>query len=130
MEPQVQSPAPKPPKRKRGRPTRLDEEQRKELCLMIRVGCSVRAAAAHLGIKEQVVRYARRKNAEFDEQVRKAERNRNLLALQNIANAGKKSWRASAWVLRSADPDHYDYRRQANSLNKRRLKETVTKLVN
>jgi hypothetical protein len=115
--------------KKRGRKSSLDDKKRDELCVMIHVGCSVRSAATLLGIKEQSVRHARRTNPEFNEQVRKAERQRNLLLLQNVAAAGKKSWRASAWLLASLQPETYNHRRPGRPLSKRHLAEQIATVL-
>jgi hypothetical protein len=126
-------PPPPPPLRetpnKRGRPTKLTDKKRDELCAMIRVGCSVRGAAANLGIREQTVRYARRIDAKFNRQVQEAERQRNLLLLENVAAAGKKSWRASAWLLASLQPDVYNHRKRGQALGKKQLAELIANVV-
>jgi hypothetical protein len=107
----------------------LTDKKRNELCAMIRVGCSVRGAAANLGIREQTVRYARRIDSKFNRQVQKAERQRNLLLLENVAAAGKKSWRASAWLLASLQPGVYNHRKRSQSLGKKRLAELIANVV-
>ncbi len=120
--------AQKPPP-KLGRPAKLNDKKREELCTMIRAGCSVRGAAANLGIREQTVRYARRTDSKFNQQVVKAERQRNLLLLENVAAAGKKSCAASAWLLASLQPNVYSHRKRGQALGKKRLAELIANVV-
>jgi hypothetical protein len=120
---------------KRGRPTSFDDSERRDFCTMITLGCSARAAAGHLGFDRKTIAYARRHSPEFDAEVRLAEQSRNLAALRNVVAAGQRSWRASAWLLRSVQPELYDARRRRHgpgptaSMSKQRLKAVITEVV-
>ncbi len=92
------------PPKKRGRPTVFNHQKRHEFCMMIHLGCSVRAAASHLGIDKKSVEYARRHDTGFDSEVRLAERTRNLGALQNVISAGERSWRAARGCSAPSSP--------------------------
>jgi hypothetical protein len=123
------------PHKKRGRPTVFDQQKRQAFCIMIQMGCSVRAAAAHIGIDKKSVEYARRHDPEFDAEVRTAEHSRNMNLLSNIVSAGNRSWRASAWLLSAVQPELYGALRRRGAAtpvarDKERLKDFVTNIVN
>jgi hypothetical protein len=125
---------PKTPK-KRGRPTVFDQQKRHGFCIMIQMGCSVRAAAAHLGIDKQSVEYARRHDPDFDAEVRTAEHSRNMNLLGHVVSAGSRSWRASAWLLAAVQPELYAAHRRRGAAatpvarNEKRLKQFVMGVV-
>jgi hypothetical protein len=149
--PPLAQPAPSPPepphndpqaadpptklRKKRGRPTVFDQQKRHGFCIMIQMGCSVRAAASHLGIDKKTVEYARRHDPVFDDEVRSAEHSRNMNLLSHVVSAGSRSWRASAWLLAAVQPELYGaHRRRAApatpvARNEQRLKQFVMGLV-
>jgi hypothetical protein len=119
--------------KKRGRPATFDDLKRAEFCAMIEAGCSIRYACKRLGIDRSTIRYACRKDPAFDDRLKKAENERDLLAVRRIHNAGEKSWRAAAWLLERNVPEHFSFRKQnadpAKHLGKRRLKQLVAEIL-
>jgi hypothetical protein len=131
--PILDSAPPDKPPRKRGRPPTFDDIKRAQLCAMIESGCSIRYAAARLGINRSTVGYACRKDPAFAERLKHAENERDLLAVRRIHNAGEKSWRAAAWLLERNAPEHFSFRNQNHDpwkhLGKRRLKQLVADIL-
>ncbi|HEX4131370.1 MAG TPA: hypothetical protein VHZ24_15125 [Pirellulales bacterium] len=93
-----------------GRPRKFDEEKRRQYCALVTVGCSRRKAARFVGVTPAAVRQAARRDADFGELLRRAEMNREVLHLQNIRDAGARTWRASAWMLERINPDDFRLR--------------------
>jgi hypothetical protein len=89
------------------RPLKLDDQQRRTFCALVSVGLSQRKAARHLGFSSGAIRHLAGRDPQFAEMLRSATTNCELSHLQNIRDAGKRSWRASAWFLERVH--HHDY---------------------
>jgi hypothetical protein len=74
---------------------------------MVRAGCSLRNAAKNAGVTMAGIYYARRTDPAFAEQLRAAEKHRDVDGISRINNAGDKSWRAAAWILEHASPRQF-----------------------
>lgn len=89
------------------RPLLFDDAKRRELCAMIRVGCSRRAAAEHVGVAPTTVYKTAERDPEFRKMLRRAEAAREVVLVNNIQAASTKSWRAAAWLLKRISPVDY-----------------------
>ncbi len=93
-----------------GRPRLLNDTKKAEIAAMISVGCSQATACRYVGCVPQTLRNELRRDPSFREQVVKAERRKELVLLQQIQEAGKKSWRAAAWLLERVNPQEFKLR--------------------
>lgn len=86
---------------------RVTEEVQIQICAMVGVGCSLRAAARLAGCAESTVRNLLKRKRAFAVRYRKAEQHRELISLRHVQTAGEKNWRAAAWLLERANPTEY-----------------------
>lgn len=102
------------PKRGPGRPTFLSPEMTKEICLHVSLGLTLHDAATLAGIETSTLmlwqakgRDGEPKYVEFFNSLQKARATgkRNNLGL--IAAAGRKDWKASAWMMERQHPTEY-----------------------
>jgi hypothetical protein len=87
-----------------GRPTKLDPAKQEAFCTLVRAGCSRSVAARLLGVNRRTIWYTAHNDPAFKEQILDAQRQAEALAYTNIARAGGKSWRASAWLVERRKP--------------------------
>ncbi len=102
------------------RHTTITPEIQDQYSAMLGIGLSRRRAAWLLGFSESTVRSAMRRDEKFADDVLRAERRREILALRNVQEAGNKSWRASKWFLERINPGAY-----VNPTNEARLERQV-----
>lgn len=106
MDEHEQVPVEPKPRRKR-RAGKLDERMQTEICAVVGVGASLRAAARLVGCSATAITLLAQRDEAFRERLNAAAVRREILPLQNIRDAGKKSWRASAWLLQRLYPGEY-----------------------
>lgn len=99
-----ESPAPGPdsgpvPSLPGGRPRALDLAAKKRIVGMIWKGCTISQAAAFVACCRDTVRNERKRDPDFDFNVRRALAMRNIEPLEMVVQASRKSWRAAAWLL-------------------------------
>jgi hypothetical protein len=90
-----------------GRPRTLDETKRSEICALITGGCGLKGAARYVGCHVSTIRREARRDPEFAERLRHAERESELAPLSAIRQAAKRSWRAGAWLMERGDAERY-----------------------
>lgn len=108
---------PSKPKKKGGRPTKLTPEVQEEVCTAIRAGNTFEASAAYGGIspasfysymdkgRQSYEKGKRRtKFTEFLEEVTRAKSTAEVALVANINKAGKRDWRAHAFLLERRNP--------------------------
>lgn len=110
------SESPKPVKRRGGRPTKMDEQMKKEVCGILAMGCSRRCAAAFVGINPNTIVNTARREPEFAAALLQAEARQEVALMSRIHTASKRTdgWRAAAWLLQHTRPDYYA--RRANTM--------------
>lgn len=86
---------------------KVTEEVQIQICAMVGVGCSLRAAARLAGCAESTVRNLLKRKRAFAARFRKAEQHRKIVSLRHVQSAGEKNWRAAAWLLERANPNEY-----------------------
>ena len=96
---------------KRGRPSLLDAQKRKEVCSLVKVGCPLSVAAEYVGVSPGVIRYALRHNPEFAQEVKRAQVTSEVVPLANVHKAGASRWQAAAWFLERTQPERYGRRK-------------------
>ncbi len=100
--PRKTSPAPaadSPKPRKPGRPAKLDGKAKTQIVAMIAVGCSRARAARLAGVRPSALAMLTKRDPAFAEEIKQAEKRREMEALASIRRASGKSWRAAAWLL-------------------------------
>ena len=92
------------------RPRALDDVKRREVCALVSAGCDIAHAARYVGTSAITVRREAMRNAEFYDQLRKAELAAQVVPLQAIKKAAQTHWRAAAWYLERTHPDEFGRR--------------------
>lgn len=87
--------------------TKVTEEVQIQICAMVSVGCSVRAASRMTGCAESTVRNLLKRNKAFAARLRKSQQSCEIIALRHVQAAGEKNWRAAAWLLERMCPTEY-----------------------
>jgi hypothetical protein len=123
-----------PPLRsKRGRPLVFDEVKRAEFIGMLKAGFTIRYAARRVGVSHTVVFQARDRDPLFAARIVKAQQDRDLHCVRRIHNAGKKSWRAAAWILERVQPKEFSLNHKNRDpwtiRGQRRLKELINEIL-
>jgi hypothetical protein len=88
----------------------LDEGKQREVCALISSGCSLLAAAQYVGCAPNTIRREANRDPEFGCRLREARLQAQLSPLQAMRKAANSHWRAAAWMLERADPEHFDRR--------------------
>jgi hypothetical protein len=96
-----------PEKPKRRRKGKLDERMQAEICAVVGVGASLRAAARLVGCSATAIAKLAERDDDFRERLFAATMKREVGPLQNIRNAGQTNWRAAAWLLQRLNPGEY-----------------------
>ena len=96
---------------KRGRPSLLNAEKRREVCALVKVGCPLSVAAEYVGVTSAIIRYAIRHNPKFAEELKRAQVTSHVVPLAHMHKAGASRWRAAAWFLERTQPERYAARK-------------------
>lgn len=106
------------------------DEQKRECCLMISIGCDRETACNYLGKTAAELRLEIRNDAEFGKQLLRAEATPEFNHMRNLYQAAKdaKHWRASVWWLERRAPERYA-RRLPDSLTTNELCRFVEELA-
>lgn len=106
----------------------LDESKRREICAILAVGCSRRTAAKYVGCAVDTIRRTALRDPEFEECLRKAESQHEIIHLRNIQEAGGRYWRASAWVLERLYAARYAAR-PADGISREQLSQILAEFA-
>jgi|JI9StandDraft_2_1071091.scaffolds.fasta_scaffold74133_2 hypothetical protein len=82
-----------------GRPPTITEEDKRVVIELVAMGCSVRAAAARIGVDEKAIRHLKQTDETFFRNLKKALSECEQEHVTNIRAAGSLQWQASAWFL-------------------------------
>jgi len=85
----------------------LDDARQREVCALLSAGCSLQAAAQYIQCAPNTIRREAERNPDFGRRFREARLNAQLSPLQAMRKAAASHWRAAAWMLERADPDHF-----------------------
>ncbi|MEX2093830.1 MAG: hypothetical protein WD971_14185, partial [Pirellulales bacterium] len=94
----------------RGRERILDEGKQREVCALVSSGCSLQAAAHYVQCAPNTIRREAARNPDFGRRFREARLQAQLSPLQAMRKASASHWRAAAWMLERADPEHFSHR--------------------
>lgn len=86
---------------------RFDEAKRLQFLALIRAGCSRRNACRYVRCDPGTIRYHAVHDPDFAETLHQAEVGREVIHLQHIREAAKRSWRAAAWLLERLNPSEF-----------------------
>jgi hypothetical protein len=95
-----------------GRIRSLDESKQREVCALLSAGCSLEAAASYVECAANTIRREALRNPDFGRRLREARIQAQLTPLQAMRKAASNHWRAAAWMLERADPEHFSQRPQ------------------
>ncbi len=91
---------------------------------LLTAGCTRAEAARYAGCTTKTLERTAARDPAFAAQLKQAEIGRQISELEKVRNAGNKSWRASAWLLR-----HYNPRRFSPHLRDLYTHEQVLRIV-
>ncbi len=89
---------------------KLDEAKKREIVAILTVGGKRVTAADYVGCAVSTIARTAERDADFADALRQAKSRHEIVNLQNIQDAGKKSWRASSWLLERSFPTRYGKR--------------------
>jgi hypothetical protein len=95
-----------------GRIRSLDESKQREVCALLSAGCSLEAAASYVECAPNTIRREALRNPDFGRRLREVRIQAQLTPLQAMRKAASNHWRAAAWMLERADPEHFSQRPQ------------------
>lgn len=118
-------------KRKAGRPKgsglKITDEKKKEILAVLTMGGSRNIAADYVSVGRTTLLSLIDRDAQFSEQVKKAEAMGQIKHLQTIDKA--KVWQASAWMLERKWPQEFGRNQQQQESNTEKLAEAITMLI-
>lgn len=88
----------------------LDEIKRREVGAILAMGCSRATAAKYVGCAASTILRTSLRDRAFRDELRRAESSAEVIQLRHIHTAGKKNWRAAAWMLERKFPEQYAQR--------------------
>jgi hypothetical protein len=103
-----------------GRPRKLDQQAKELVCCLVNKGHTLSEAAAFVACDRNTILNERKRDPQFDANVKRARRMRMVDPLDAIARASRTSWRAAAWL---AD----FHRRTESEARERRLRRREAK---
>lgn len=89
----------------------LDKVRQGQILALLSVGCSRKFAAEFVGCSRRTIWNTAKRDRNFAAEMKRAAAQAEVLHLQQIAAAGKKDWRASAWWLERKLPERYALRK-------------------
>ncbi|TWT91005.1 hypothetical protein Mal64_14040 [Pseudobythopirellula maris] len=110
--------------------TPLTDEQQREACLILAVGCDRETAAKYVGCRVEDLDRQADSDADFQQRLRRAEASPELAHMRNIQQAGReeKNWRASVWWLERLAPERFA-RRDFGAVTRAELKRFIEALA-
>ena len=83
----------------RGRPFRLDEAKKQQVCAVLRSGGSLETAARYVGCCVRTLQNAATDDPDFGDRLTRAHASLEIDQVHSLIAHSKKSWRAAAWFL-------------------------------
>jgi hypothetical protein len=110
--------------------SRLSDEQRHNICLLLSTGCDREAAATFARCSPFDIQREMLHDPDFAADVRHAEARSELAHIRNVQNAAQdvKNWRASVWWLERRLPERFG-RRAAETITTRQLQAFIAQLA-
>jgi hypothetical protein len=112
-----------------GRPPTLNDAKRREICALVAGGCGLQEAAKYVRCGINTIRREADRNAEFNENLRRAEMYAQLSPLRAMQHASSTHWRAAAWMLERAFPDRFA-RPEAGAFGARQARQLLGEVLN
>ena len=111
-----------------GRPRALDDTKRREVCAMVSAGSGIERAAKYVGCNPSTIRREALRNADFHDQLRRAELAAELEPLQLLRKKAATHWRAAAWLLERVNPHRFN-KQDVNRLTKDQVEELFEEIL-
>ena len=83
----------------RGRPFRLDEAKKQQVCAVLRAGGNLETAARYVGCCVRTLQNAATDDPDFGDRLTRAHASLEVDQVHTLIAHSKKSWRAAAWFL-------------------------------
>jgi len=111
-------------------PHPLTEDQKREFCLIVLIGCDRETATKYLGCSLRQLQSALQQDPQFVKQLARAEATPEFIHMRNLHNAAKeeKHWRASVWWLERCAPERYA-RRSPDAISAAQLRQIIKQLA-
>jgi hypothetical protein len=90
-----------------GRPRALTDDKKRQVLAFIAGGGSRKKAAAYVAVSVTTLADEAKRDAEFADHLEQAEATCYFRHLQNVAQAGAKDWKASAFLLERKWPEEF-----------------------
>lgn len=107
---------------------KLDEAKKREIVAIVTVGGKRITAADYVDCSVSTILRTAARDEEFAAALRAAKSRHEIVNLQNIQDAGKKSWRASSWLLERSFPSRYG-KRAPRTVTPEELGDVVAQFV-
>lgn len=108
----------------------MTDDQKRETCLIVSIGCDRETACKYLGCSLSQLRREMKQDRTFAERLLRAEATPELAHMRNLHSATKdeKNWRASVWWLERRAPERYG-RRTPGAVTENQLREVIDELA-
>jgi len=105
-------------------PSYLTEQQRRDICAILTLGCDRETAANYVNCSLMDIRRQMATDTAFAADVRRAEASSEMMHMRNVQGASReaKNWRASVWWLERRAPDRFGCR-STDAISPKRLQE-------
>ncbi len=111
-------------------PYTLTDDQKREFCLIVLIGCDRETASKYLGCTSSQLQSALQQDPQFAKQLARAEATPEFIHMRNLHNAAKdeKHWRVSVWWLERCAPERYA-RRNPDAISESQLRQIIKQLA-
>jgi len=109
---------------------RFTEDEKRECCLMISIGCDRETAGNYLSKSPHEMRDEILRDPEFAQRLLRAEAMPEFKHMRNLFEAAKeeKNWRASVWWLERRSPERFA-RRTPDAVSATQLRQVIEELT-
>ena len=112
-----------------GRPRRLDDAKRREICALVSAGCGITGAAQYVHCAPATIHKERKRNPEFRDQLHRAELAAQMNPLCAMQQAVRTHSRAAAWMFERVQPERFG-RQRPTVFGHKQLQALVDEITN
>lgn len=111
-------------------PQPLGDQQKREFCLIVSIGCDRETASKYLGCTQRQLQRTLQQDSQFAKKLARAEATPEFIHMRNLHNAAKdeKHWRVSVWWLERCAPERYA-RRSPDAISAAQLRQIIKQLA-
>lgn len=105
----------------------LDATKRAQICAILTVGGTKRAAAQYVGCSPRTIHNTASRDPEFKRQLEQTQISPEITFLKTLHTAGQEKWQAAKWALQHMYPDRYA--RKAATMALVDVKDLISQLL-